>query len=91
MRSPFFFWTGVLKLIAPRDDHVSSGVFVILTANEDASYVLTASLLERMSGPTNGMCKRKVCASMIGLQSLVFTFIRFKLLKLRARTKTLRS
>lgn len=56
----FFFWTGLLKLFAPRDDHVFSEVFVILTANEDPSdwfmFSLMASLLERMSGTTNDMC-----------------------------------
>ncbi len=44
VRSPFF-WTGLLKLFAPRDDHASSGVFVILIANEDAYDLFMFSLI----------------------------------------------
>lgn len=40
-----FFWTGFLKLFAPRDDHAFSGVFVILNTNEDASDLFMFSLM----------------------------------------------
>lgn len=88
MRSPFF-WTGLLKLFAPRDDHASSGVFVILTANEDVSDLFMFSLMALLCLELQtASAKEKFAPLRLDYKVL---FLLSELLKLRARTKMLHS
>lgn len=79
------FWTGLLKLFAPRDDHASRGVFVILTANEDVSYLFIFSLMALLCLELQTASAKEKFAPL--RPDCKVLFLLSELLKLRARRR----